>query len=142
MEGDCLLYGDTTGELYRTRHEKLTTSDIFVVKLSQNDGSYSSTLEMQRGHFAAIGIGILLFLSCLGLCFCAAGGRWFQRRRIARKKADDYELNDGVFRDDPSIHNGEHRNGSSVFRDDKEENGNESIGMFELPMMSKKPYQD
>ncbi|KAG7358857.1 hypothetical protein IV203_015446 [Nitzschia inconspicua] len=30
MEGDCLLYGDTNSELYRTRHERQTTSDIFL----------------------------------------------------------------------------------------------------------------
>jgi hypothetical protein len=142
MEGDCVLYGDTTGELYRTRHEKSTTSDIFVVKLSQHDGSYSQTLEMRRGHFAAIGIGTLLFFSCLGFCFCAVGGRWFRRRRHPRKKNDDYELNDGVFRDDPSVDNGEHRNGSGQYRDDEEGNGNGSSGIFELPMMSTKPYQD
>jgi hypothetical protein len=142
MEGDCLLYGDTTGELYRTRHEKSTTSDIFVVKLSQNDGSYSQTLEMRRGHSASIGIGILLFLACFGFWFFAVGARWFRRRRAPRKKDDDYDLNDGVFRDDPSLENGEHRNGSGGYKDIAEENGTGSNGILELPKTSSKPYQD
>lgn len=144
MEGDCVLYGDTTGELYRTRHEKSTTSDIFVVKLSQYDGKFSQTLEMTRGRFAAVGIGIFLFLSLLGCCFCAVGGRWCRRRRSHRKKVRDFEANEGVFRDDPSLKNGNHRSGGS-YKDHVEENGNGHSNpgrSFEMSMVSSKPYQD
>jgi hypothetical protein len=142
MEGDCILYGDTTGELYRSRHDKSMTSDIFVAKLSQVDGSYSQTLEMRRGHFAAIGIGILVSFACLGFCFCAVGGRWFRRRHSPIKKNDDFDLNDGVFRDDPSSDSRAQSNGYGRYMDDAEGNVNGSGGIFELPMKSSKAYQD
>jgi hypothetical protein len=145
MEGDCLLYGDTTGELYRTRHEKSTTPDIFFVKLSQEDGNFSQTLEMRRGYLAAIGIVILFILACCGFCFCAIGGRWFRRRRAPRKKDDDYVENAGLFKDDPSIDNGSHRNGFGLYKDEEIENRNghpKDKGAFELPVMSAKSYED
>lgn len=138
MEGDCLLYGDTTGELYRTRPDKSTTSDIFIVKLSQNDGSYSETLEIRRAHLALIGMGVLLLLTCCGCCFCAVGGPWFRRRRAPSKKNDDYDNNDAIFRDDPSVENGNGHNGILPYSDESgDENGAaRRKGIVEMPMVS------
>ena len=40
---DLIVYGDTTGDLYRQRGGDDTSSDVFLVTLNKSDGSYPST---------------------------------------------------------------------------------------------------
>jgi hypothetical protein len=101
MEGDCILFGDTTGELYRRRPDKSTTSDIFVVKLARRDGQHSVTLEKRRsGRHVAAGIFGFIFIVIILTC---GYFYYFKIRRPRRryKKDDDFVITDAVFRDDP-----------------------------------------
>ena len=130
MEGDCLLYGDTTGELYRTRHDKSTTTDVFFVKLAQQNGAFSSTTEMVRKRHTGVGFGVLVLLSCFAFSFYRF---WAHYRRMSWRKAyktdDDFNGGDAVFRDDPSTTNGSYPNGSSGYSDEPEN------GVLELNTM-------
>ena len=57
MDGNAILFGDTTGELYRARSaedekesfskQQRLQSDVFVVTLNKSDGSYAVTVEEQ-----------------------------------------------------------------------------------------------
>merc|ERR1712107_834237 len=46
LDGDCIIYGETDGELYRSKKDDIDPShtDIFLVKLDKADGTYVSTL--------------------------------------------------------------------------------------------------
>jgi hypothetical protein len=131
MEGDCLLYGDTTGELYRARHDKSTTSDVFFVKLSQQNGAFTNTLEMNRRKHAGIGFGVFVLLCCFAFSFYRFWGHYRTLRwRRAYKKDGDFDGNDAVFRDDPSVGTGLYNNGALGFSDESEA---ESMEMHEMP---------
>jgi hypothetical protein len=145
MEGDCLLYGDTTGSLYRSRSDKSTTSDVFVVKLSQTDGTYAKTVEVNKRHHYAIAIFGLLFLTCLVCGFYRRGKflRILRRRNYNKQRA--YEVNDSIFKDDPSTGNDNHRNGQykDALGDDDDDDYFDSSyppGGLELSMTSQ-PYK-
>ena len=131
MEGDCLLYGDTTGELYRSRHDKSSTSDVFFVKLSRQNGAFSSTTEMVRKKHTGIGVGVLVLFLCFAFSFYRFWGHYRSMKwKEAYKKDDDLNGGDAVFRDDPSTSNGSHRNGSSGYSDEPE---NGSMEMNTIP---------
>jgi hypothetical protein len=86
MAGDAIVFGDTTGEFYRDRSASAedpsvaSSSDVFVVTLSKEDGSFSQTVETTRLE-RNIGIvaGVLIVLALAIYCYC-------RRRRLARKK--------------------------------------------------------
>ena len=131
MEGDCLLYGDTTGELYRSRHDKSTATDVFFVKLAQENGAFSSTTEMVRRKHTGAGIGVLVLLSCFAFSFYRFWGHYRSMRwQRAYKKDDDFNGGDAVFRDNPSTSNGSNRNFSSGYSDEPE---NGTMEMHTVP---------
>mmetsp|Transcript_8308 Transcript_8308/g.15125 ORF Transcript_8308/g.15125 Transcript_8308/m.15125 type:complete len:203 (-) Transcript_8308:121-729(-) len=114
MEGDCILYGDTTGELYRSRSSSEATpptSDIFVVKLARDDGSFSDTLESKRqtGHFIGIGFGIVFFLllsaGCGFILFPLIARR--RKRSLRGKHSDVGSGSTSIFKDNPANSNGD-----------------------------------
>ncbi|KAL3903052.1 MAG: hypothetical protein SGILL_010594 [Bacillariaceae sp.] len=121
MEGDCLLYGDTNGELYRSRHDKSETSDVFFVKLSQQDGAFSNTLEMNRKKHTGIGIAVFVFLALFAFSFYRFWGYYRTLKwKKAYKKDDDFVRGDSTFRDDPISMNGNHTNGAYGYSDEVE----------------------
>ena len=68
MDDNAVLYGDTTGELYRSRSRASSSgtgeSDLFVVTLDKKDGSYALTVEENR---VTQTIGIVVALGCVVL---------------------------------------------------------------------------
>jgi len=76
MDGHAIVYGDTTGELFRVRTAG-DTSDIFVMTLDKADGSYAPTVETIKFEFwMALAIAFtLLGLTC---CCCV-----YRRKRRA-----------------------------------------------------------
>jgi hypothetical protein len=89
MEGDAIVYGDTTGEFYRDRSAgggedptAASSSDIFVVTLSRDDGSFSQTVETTRlERNIGIAVGVLILLIWVIFCY------WRRRRRAQKKMA-------------------------------------------------------
>jgi hypothetical protein len=82
MEGHAVVYGDTTGELYRARsgQESDLASDIFVLTLSKKDGSYHQSVESMKRKIS-IEAWLALLLAAL-VC-----GIIYYRRRRRRKAA-------------------------------------------------------
>jgi hypothetical protein len=119
IEGDCIIYGDTNGELYRTKSIDETNagySDIFIVKLDKIDGSYTSTIENDRLQInkkhATIGAAGGAFI-ILSLCICGCIFYKFRRPRRRRNNknldANGGLASDGIFTD-------------AMYRDDAEDN--------------------
>jgi len=109
--GDCIIYGDTNGELYRSRAKDprqkdgnpSTGTDIFVVKLDKRNGNYVSTIEMDRVAFSAShkkmgGLVAGIFFILLSLCMFTLYYINF-RRPTRRSKSNNGVDNDGLFTD-------------------------------------------
>merc|ERR1719162_146968 len=110
--GDCIIYGDTNGELYRSRAKDprqtdgnpSTGTDIFVVKLDKRNGNYVSTIDMDRVAFSAsskkigwlvAGIAFILLSLCMFACL------FYKYRRPKRRTSNNINGldNEGLFTD-------------------------------------------
>mmetsp|Transcript_24443 Transcript_24443/g.57939 ORF Transcript_24443/g.57939 Transcript_24443/m.57939 type:complete len:764 (-) Transcript_24443:64-2355(-) len=125
-EGDAVIYGDTTGPLYRSRGVDGTQSDVFVMKLDYESGSYAKTVQegssSSSGGFAGFLGMILVTVGLIGTMYylydneyCRVG--WFNarssynkyRRRNLKKNYDDDGV--GYTDEDGDDANGEDENG-------------------------------
>mmetsp|Transcript_43046 Transcript_43046/g.48769 ORF Transcript_43046/g.48769 Transcript_43046/m.48769 type:complete len:776 (-) Transcript_43046:307-2634(-) len=110
--GDCIIYGDTNGELYRSRFKDprqtdgnpSTRTDIFVVKLDKRNGNYVSTIEMDRVAFSkshkkvgGLVVGILFILLCLGM-FALYYIKFYRPKRRTSNNINGLD-NEGLFTD-------------------------------------------
>jgi hypothetical protein len=106
LNGHAIIFGETTGELYRTRTgepilaDDGTATDIFVTTLDLITGRSESTIESDRNSnvkrniiMGSVG-GVVLML----LCIC--GGTLMKWRRAKRYAARDA---DGIVTDKPSF---------------------------------------
>jgi hypothetical protein len=89
MDGHAIIYGDTTGELFRARSvfgrthrvdSPKGSSDIFVITLEKSDGSYASTVETIKFE---LWMGLLTIALFLSLCYA---WRWFGCSCCRRRK--------------------------------------------------------
>ncbi len=97
LNGHAIIYGETTGELYRRRKgEKIkqndgSSTDIFVTTLDLDSGASESTIEGDRSanikRDAIIGSGAtaILLLLCI---FCGCLMKWRRAKRYAAKDVD------------------------------------------------------
>ena len=87
MEGNAILYGDTTGELYRARSFSSEEADLFIATLDRTDGSYATTIESSEAtttlHIVAAIIGSVIFILAISWYFVSYSSS--ERRQ---KKAD------------------------------------------------------
>lgn len=80
MDGNPVVYGDTTGELFRIKERlghgiiggsfEFGESDLFVVTLDKNDGSFAQTAEVLKTEAWAVVLVLTLLLCCCGFCCC------------------------------------------------------------------------
>jgi len=112
-DGDCIIYGDTNGELYRSRTTggngpNSVGTDIFVVKLDKRDGNYISTIENDRnssssarsgtssaGKKVGISVGVTLLIVSLCMLCCI----YYKFRRPKRRNKNASGGDDGLFTD-------------------------------------------
>jgi hypothetical protein len=120
MEGHAVIYGDTTGELYRARswHESRQAKDVFVVTLSKKDGSFHQSVESMK-HKVWIEVWVALLLAALvyGIIYY---------RRLPRGRLASMVL--ALFQEE---------NAGLMA---KEENG--AIGLNDLTANGNRPYRD
>ena len=99
MDGNAILYGDTTGELYRSRSpqeehasfekQQRFQSDLFVVTLNKSDGSYAITVEESRkgAVVTTVLVGLVVAIALvLGSVFCRK--RWALRWLVNEMSSD------------------------------------------------------
>ena len=96
LNGHAIIYGETTGELYRKRRGETTkttdgsSTDIFVTTLDMVSGASESTIEADNNTVkkdAIIGVSVTVVL----LLLCIAGGfvmKWRRASRYAAKSSD------------------------------------------------------
>ncbi|VEU39736.1 unnamed protein product [Pseudo-nitzschia multistriata] len=102
LNGDCILYGETTGELYREKRkneEDKYTSDVFVTTFGKNDGFTGPTIGSQDSTSKKSGtiIGVGTALVVVSLLMCA--GVFYKFRRPTRRGASKNAKagSDGIF---------------------------------------------
>jgi hypothetical protein len=112
LNGHAIIYGETTGELYRTRSGEAlyerdgTSTDIFITTLDIESGMSESTIESDRSFEKVrnTSIGVVgFFLSLLLLCFCICFRRNQTRKKLASRGEVDGVLSDATpaFKDEP-----------------------------------------
>ena len=107
LDGNAIIYGETTGELYRTRKsgEPLktddgTSTDIFVTTLDLTTGSSESTIESDRNSTGNSGAIVGSIVAVVLVLLCLGGGivmKWRRAKRYATRDAD------GIVTDKPSF---------------------------------------
>jgi len=117
LNGNAIIYGETTGELYRTRKsgEPLktddgTSTDIFIATLDLTTGSSESTIESDRNSSGNSGVVVGSIVAVVLVLLCLGGGivmKWRRAKRYATRDAD------GIITDKPSFKDEDDSNGSS-----------------------------
>lgn len=149
-EGDAVIYGDTTGPLYRPRNEDETHSDVFVMKFEYDTGQYALTMEEYGSSIKSAGHLSVVFIA-LVVCGLLGAAYWYwsthlgyvgwwnltvafnkYRRRALKKDdyTDDHHHDDVMMEDD----------------DDDDDSGNHNGSYSDTPadaiFKSKKPFRD
>ena len=83
-EGGAIVYGETTGNLYHKYWREGTRSDIFIVTLNKENGSYPPTIEESRLSRAILAIvAVFALVSLIILCCVASLYRKSQQQKMA-----------------------------------------------------------
>lgn len=130
--GNAIIYGETTGELYRARPGEAiykkdgSSTDIFVTTLDIDSGMSESTIESDRSFEKVrnVSIGTVLFiLASLLICFCVCFRRTRTRKKLASRGEVDGVLSDATpaFKDEPDAE--DFSNGHRGYSDNGTSNG-------------------
>eukprot|EP00534_Pseudo-nitzschia_fraudulenta_P006487 CAMPEP_0201174618 /NCGR_PEP_ID=MMETSP0851-20130426/99154_1 /ASSEMBLY_ACC=CAM_ASM_000631 /TAXON_ID=183588 /ORGANISM="Pseudo-nitzschia fraudulenta, Strain WWA7" /LENGTH=972 /DNA_ID=CAMNT_0047457603 /DNA_START=28 /DNA_END=2946 /DNA_ORIENTATION=+ len=136
--GDCVLYGETTGELYRKRTGETinaddgSSTDVFISVLDRDDGMSESTVESDRvsgkkkGGFVGVGTALLVLSVVLGYFAFRKWGR--PKRRGRSRPKEDVDSTEGLFSSNimPTFHD-EVTEGDVIIEDNVSQNYTDDV---------------